>query len=248
MENKVLATVNGKEITEQDLNYMLEKLGPERAAQFNNAMGKVSLVYELVNQEVLLQNAVAEGFDQEEDFKNEMETIRVDLLKSYAIQKLIGDVEATAEDAKTYYDENQGEFQSGESVQASHILVASLAEALEAKERIKAGEDFGTVAGELSSCPSGQNGGDLGFFTKGQMVPEFEEAAFSLPQGEVSEPVETQFGYHLITVTAKEESRMIPFEEVAAHLVQNLTAVKRNEEYAKRCSEIRAKYDISIKE
>lgn len=90
-------------------------------------------------------------------------------------------------------------------VKASHILVKSEEEAKKLYEEIKAGKDFAQVAKEYSSCPSGRNGGDLGFFPKGVMVKPFEDAAFSLPVGELSQPVQTQFGWHLILVTDTEE-------------------------------------------
>ncbi len=83
-------------------------------------------------------------------------------------------------------------------VKASHLLVKTEEEAIKLKEEIAAGKDFAQAAAEVSLCPSGANGGDLGFFSKGQMVKEFEDAAFSMQVGEVSAPIKTQFGYHLI--------------------------------------------------
>lgn len=90
-------------------------------------------------------------------------------------------------------------------VKASHLLVKTEEEALKLKEEIAAGKDFAKVAQEVSLCPSGQNGGDLGYFTKGQMVKEFEDACFSMEVGEVSNPIKTQFGYHLIYLTDKKD-------------------------------------------
>ena len=90
-----------------------------------------------------------------------------------------------------------------DKVRASHILVDTEKEALELKDKIKSEEDFARYAAEFSNCPSGANGGDLGFFGKGMMVKPFEDAAFSIPVGVVSDPVETQFGWHLILVTEK---------------------------------------------
>ena len=90
-----------------------------------------------------------------------------------------------------------------EYVKASHLLVKTEDEALKIKEEITHGKDFAVAAKEVSLCPSGQNGGDLGYFTKGQMVKEFEDAAFSMEIGEVSNPIKTQFGYHLIYLTDK---------------------------------------------
>ncbi len=86
-------------------------------------------------------------------------------------------------------------------VRASHILVSSEQEAKDLKARIDQGEDFGQIAQQNSQCPSGQSGGDLGFFGKGMMVPEFEQAAFNASPNQCSDPVKTQFGYHLIKVT-----------------------------------------------
>ena len=90
-------------------------------------------------------------------------------------------------------------------VKASHILVKTEDEALKLKEEISNGKDFAQAAKEVSLCPSKQNGGDLGYFTKNQMVKEFEDAAFSMKIGEVSNPVKTQFGYHLIYLTDKKD-------------------------------------------
>lgn len=91
--------------------------------------------------------------------------------------------------------------QEATEVRASHILVDSQEEIEQIKQLIDSGEDFGATAKDTSRCPSGAEGGDLGYFGRGQMVKEFEEAAFSLPVGELSKPVETQFGWHLIKVT-----------------------------------------------
>lgn len=90
-------------------------------------------------------------------------------------------------------------------VKASHILVKTEDEASKLREEIIAGKDFAAVAAEFSKCPSGANGGDLGYFSKGQMVKEFEDAAFSMEIGEVSQPVKTDFGYHLLFLTDKKD-------------------------------------------
>lgn len=90
-------------------------------------------------------------------------------------------------------------------VKASHLLVKTEEEAIKLREEILAGKDFGAVAAEVSLCPSGANGGDLGFFSRGQMVKEFDEASFSMEIGDISEPIKTSFGYHLIYLTDKKD-------------------------------------------
>lgn len=91
------------------------------------------------------------------------------------------------------------------TVRASHILVKTEEEALKLKQETDNGKDFAQIAKEVSLCPSGRNGGDLGYFTKGQMVKPFEDAVFSMNVGDVSDPVQTQFGYHLILLTDKQD-------------------------------------------
>jgi len=106
----------------------------------------------------------------------------------------------TMSDAKNSIDANAKNYTQ---VRASHILVETKKQASGLKNRIEGGEDFAQMAKQFSKCPSGQRGGDLGYFGRGQMVPEFETAAFNLPKGEISEPVETDFGWHIIKVTDK---------------------------------------------
>ncbi|HTP67023.1 MAG TPA: peptidylprolyl isomerase [Geobacteraceae bacterium] len=155
------------------------------------------------------------------------ELIRRDLIISNLVDKEIASkVTVTDADVKKFYDDNIDKFKQGESIRASHILCgvdpkASDAEKKKAKEKaeallkeIKAGKDFAELAKNNSTCPSKAQGGDLGFFGKGQMVPAFENAAFALKPGEVSNVVETQFGYHIIKVTDKKEAGVAKFDDV----------------------------------
>lgn len=145
------------------------------------------------------------------------------------------------EDVKKFYDENPQQFERPEQVKASHILVKVEPEATadakaEAKKKaedvlkkVKAGEDFAALAKEHSDCPSSAQGGDLGLFGRGQMVKEFEDAAFAMKPGEVSGIVETQFGYHIIKVTDKQAAGKIPFDEVKEQLEDYLKQQKQQE-------------------
>lgn len=136
---------------------------------------------------------------------------------------LAGEVEVPEEELRAYYDDNAADYSREEQVQARHILLRTGERSAEearreleaARERIEGGEDFAAVAQEVSEDPgSAQRGGDLGFFGRGQMVPEFEEAAFAGAQGELLGPVESPFGLHLIQVTGRREAGQQPFEEV----------------------------------
>ena len=122
----------------------------------------------------------------------------------------------------------------------------SEARAQEILAEIESGMAFADAAAQYSSCPSSQQGGDLGMFSKGQMVPEFEEAAFKMAVGEVSEPVETQFGFHIIKVTDKQESGLLSFEEVRSNLLRNMMAEKQGAIYQNHIADLKSKYNVEV--
>jgi len=160
-----------------------------------------------------------------------------DLLKS----KVVKDIRVTEAETKKYYDEHTEQFKQAEQVKASHILIqvapdASDEKKAEAKqkitvvqEKLNKGEEFATVAQEFSEDPGKSNGGDLGFFQRGQMVKPFEDAAFALEAGKVSGVVETQFGYHIIKVNEKKPETTLGFSDVKDELEQHLQQQKIRE-------------------
>lgn len=246
MENKVLATINGREVTQEDLNLLIESLGPQRAGQFASEEGQQRLLEELVNQELFYAEAVEKEFDKEEAFQAELERMKVTMLKQYAMRRILNDIKADEEEVAEYYNKNKERFVKPESVRASHILVDNEEKAKEILAEINSGLAFDEAANKYSSCPSKQQGGDLGDFTKGRMVPEFENAAFSMNVGEVSEPVQTQFGYHIIKVTDKTPEGTSTLEEVKPQLTQQLVAMKQNKAYLDKSNELKAKFEVKI--
>jgi parvulin-like peptidyl-prolyl isomerase len=193
-------------------------------------------------------------FPSEEDFSKQLtqvgqspeqlgDTIRKMLQQQRWLESQVaGKTEVTDEEAKKFYQENQKEFQQPETVKASHILFRvnkddsddvvnkKLKAAKSAEERAKKGEDFSALAKELSEEPGAkESGGDLGFFPKDRMVPEFAEVAFSEKVGDISDPVRTQFGWHIIKVTDKKPAGTLPYEEVKGQLVTYLKSKKQEE-------------------
>jgi len=154
-------------------------------------------------------------------------------------------VNITEEDTKNYYSENQQQFETPQQLRASHILIkpdtsdpnlepasakaAAKARAQELLEQINAGADFAELAKANSDCPSSARGGDLGFFSRGRMVPAFEEAAFALEVGQVSDIVETQFGYHIIKVTDRKDASVTMFEQAKDDILKLLTQTRQAE-------------------
>ncbi|MBN2419061.1 MAG: peptidylprolyl isomerase [Deltaproteobacteria bacterium] len=191
------------------------------------------------------------------------EIIRDQINRGLTIQKFIKQnfVEKTVipdSEVKAFYDTNPDKFSKPESVRASHILIRVEPEAEEAlkkaarekiemaQKRIKAGEDFAAVAKEASQCPSSEKGGDLGFFTRGQMVKPFEDKAFSLEPGVVSDVVETRLGYHLIKVTEKQKAGLFSLDEVKEDLKQYLTELKIQKDISDYVKELREKAKVEI--
>lgn len=226
-----IATVNGQPITREDFYIALseaagkpvldqliaEMLLAQAAAQAGVSVSKeeVELEFEAVRQQVgpeFEALLVQYGMTADDLRKN----LQISLLVFKVSTK---DVVVTDEQIATYYDEHTAEFESPGMVKASHILVDTEAEAQAALDRIRAGADFGDVAAAVSMDPmTAPNGGDLGFFAAGEMVKEFEDAAFALRAGEISGIVKTDYGYHIIQVTDRVEPRRASLEEVSGKI------------------------------
>lgn len=219
----------------------------ERQQHFNTEEGKKQVLEQVIAFELIHKHALKEGMDKDEQYNVQVENAKKEILTQYAINKLLSDVEVSEADAVGFYFSNKEAFLEEESVSARHILVDNLAQAEEVVAKIKGGLDFGQAAMEYSTCPSKSRGGDLGQFQRGRMVPEFEEAAFKLEVGHVSEPVKTQFGYHIILVDSKSEAKEKPFEEVRPMIMNELVGRKQNEIYSNLVGELKKEYSVEYK-
>jgi peptidyl-prolyl cis-trans isomerase C len=187
MENKVLAIVNGKEITQNDLDIAISRFPGERQGYFRNEEGKKQLLDQMVSFELIYNYAKDNGIEQEQDYIERLEAAKKELLTQTAINKILSEVRLTDDEIKAYYDVNKELFKTEEAANARHILVNSLEEANEIRSKIVEGMNFEMAAMQYSTCPSKAQGGNLGQFTRGRMVQEFEEAAFELEVGALSD-------------------------------------------------------------
>ena len=243
MEKKILATVGEKEITNLDVENALKSLDPYQAMHFQTEEGKKQLLEDLVNQELFYMQAKEDQLHNDEDFKAEMKKIEENMLKQYAINKVLSNVTLTEEEKKAFFEANKSKFNKPESASAKHILVDSEELANDILNKINNNEmTFEAAASAHSTCPSKDQGGDLGTFGRGQMVPEFEEATFAMNVGDVSEPVKTQFGYHLIKLEAKNEPSIPAYEEIADKVEKTLMFQKQGEVYKNKLDEVKAKF------
>ena len=238
MNTKVLASVAGKPITEEDVARFIAALG-ERGSAYNNPEGHKLILEELIANQLFLADAKKSLLEYEDGFKQKLAQLKDRLLIDYAMEKLLGKITVSDADVKKYYEEHESEMQSGETVAASHILVADEAEANELLAKIQAGEvTFEEAAKAHSSCPSKEQGGSLGTFGRGQMVPEFDSACFEMAVGELRGPVKTQFGFHLIRLDAKNPAEKIPFEMVKEEIRRRLVAEKQQTTYRSRVGQL----------
>jgi len=246
MENQILASVNGKNITQQDVDMAMARFPQQNQEYFASEIGKEQFLEQLISFELLHKFAIDEHLEETEDFKSQLELLKKDLLIQAAVKKVLDVVTISDEEVKKYFEDNKEMFKGEASVRAKHILIDNEDKAKEIKEKINNGLSFEDAAREFSTCPSNSQGGDLGTFTRGKMVPEFEDAAFELEIGQISEPVKTQFGYHLIKVDEKLSEVMKSFDEVKDSLKLNLLGQKQNMEYIKLINDLKQEQKVEI--
>ncbi|MGI8386042.1 foldase protein PrsA [Robertmurraya sp. P23] len=176
-----------------------------------------------------------------------MDDVRDDIINYIKTEKLLEPrIEITDEELQTYFDENKDTFATAEQVQASHILVADEATANEVKSKLDAGEDFSELAKEYSTdTTTAESGGDLGYFSSGDMVAEFEEVAFALGVDEISAPVKTEYGYHIIKVVDHQEAKEANFEDSKEEITDTLMNDKMSTEYTVWLEELKEEYEIT---
>jgi peptidyl-prolyl cis-trans isomerase C len=222
-EDAVVARVDGVDIKQSDLDFAASEVGP-RLGNYRPEDRKRVLLQFVIENELMASAGAENNLDKADTFDERVKYhTRRALRDAYFDASITGAV--TDADAKKIYDEKIANMKPEQEVHARHILVESEEEAKEVKERLKKGEDFAALAKEKSKDTNAE-GGDLGFFTRGQMLKPFEDAAFALDIGELSDPVQTQFGWHIIKVEEKRDQELPSFEEVKEAILTQLVAQK----------------------
>ncbi|MEG1432655.1 MULTISPECIES: peptidylprolyl isomerase [Eubacterium] len=248
IEDKVLATVGDKEIRQSQLDMLVAQAPQDQQAQFNSKEGRRRLLEEMIAQELFYLEGKDEKVDESEAFLKELEEAKEKLLKSHMITQFMSQFTVDDPEVRAYYDEHPQEFIAPDSIRASHILLPAKQQAIDIIEEIKGGKVFEEAAKEYSICPSKEVGGDLSYFSRGKMVPGFETAAFALKVGEMSEePVQTEFGWHIIKVTDEKTGETIPFDAVKESLHRFLLGQKQNRQYLNKVDELKKEYPVDVK-
>jgi len=196
--NPVLAKVNGSEIRQSDVTLAEEELGPS-LAQMDAATKKENVLAFLIDMRIVAKAAEDKKIENGEDFKKRLAFTRNRLLMDSLLASE-GKAATTDEAMKKVYEDAAKQITGEQEVHARHILIETEDEAKAVAEELKKGADFAELAKKKSKDPGASDGGDLGFFTKDQMVPEFSNVAFALEPGKISDPVKSQFGWHIIKV------------------------------------------------
>src|SRR6201997_5313380 len=219
--NPVLAKVNGSEIRQSDVALAEEELGPS-LAQMDPATKKENVLAFLIDMKIVAKAAEAKKIEDRDDFKARLAFARNRLLMDNLLAAE-GKAATTDDAMKKVYDDASKQISSEQEVHARHILVETEDEAKAIKAELTKGADFAELAKKKSKDPGASDGGDLGFFTKDQMVPEFSNVAFSLEPGKISDPVKSQFGWHIIKVEEKRNRKAPDFEQVKAQIETYVT-------------------------
>ena len=217
----VLAKVNGSEIHASDVALAEEELGPS-LQQMDPSTRKDNVLSFLIDMKIVSKAAEDKKIENNDDFKKRLAFTRNRLLMDSLLASE-GKAATTDDAMKKVYEEASKQITGEQEVRARHILVETEDEAKAIKAELDKGADFAELAKKKSKDPGASDGGDLGFFTKEQMVPEFSAVAFTLEPGKISDPVKSQFGWHIIKVEEKRNRKAPDFEQVKAQIETYVT-------------------------
>jgi len=244
-DGKVVAQIGSEKITLEEIDGLVKTIPEQYQAMAREH--KDMFLDSVINQKLLYAEAARLNFDKNTDVQKQLEEIRKELvIKAYLKEEIEDKITVTDEDIKKYYEANKEKFKEPEKVKVSHILVDTEAEAKDILAKLQSGADFAALAKEKSKCPSKEKGGELGFISKGQTVPEFEQAVFVLQPGQLSGVVKTQFGYHIIKVTEKQPEKIMALDEVKDQLKQMLLADKQKARFESLLKDLKDKNKVVV--
>jgi len=248
-EGQVLAEVNGGSITTGDFNRELKNLPEYLKAMADTPEGRKEMLDTMVIRELILQQASKDGLDKSAEIEDKLKDLKKRLIvESFLKKKVETESQVTDADLQKFYEQNKEKFKTGEQIRASHILVKNEKDAKDILDKIKAGGNFEELAKKNSVDSSAAKGGDLGWFGKGSMVPVFEKAALALKEGQVSDVVKSDFGFHIIKLTGKRAAGLRPLEEVKDQIKGAIMPTKQQEVFQKIKEELKKTAKITVKE
>jgi len=251
--SEIVAVVNGKEISQQDINNFIITNMPGSHFNFLSEDEKESILEQMIDRKLFAEEAKRLHIENNLEFQIALEKAKDKLLVDYWMKEKAEEIVISEKEVKKYYENNLDKFYKDASVKVRHILVKTKAEANEIIDelmmnKVALKETFIKLAKERSTGPSAVNGGELDWFIQEQMVPEFSAAAFSLTVGTITtEPIYTQFGYHVIYLEDKNEKGIAPFVEVKQDIVKSLKVLQFKKELENISKKMRKTAKIIVK-
>lgn len=249
----VFATVNGEDVTDQDIAVLMRAM---QGAKFEDlpADAKQKIVEQAVERKLLTAEATKSGIEKDKEYLEQLKRLKSDLSLEMWMKKVYDGAKVDAKEVKDYYDKNADKFMQPATVKARHVLVKSEEEAKDVIKQLdglsgqKLTDKFIELATTKSTGPSGQGGGDLGWFAANQMVKPFADAAFALKKGEITKvPVQTQFGFHVILVEDTKASEKATFDTVKAQIESGLKMEKFRLQVQDKAKTLRKNAKVTIK-
>jgi peptidyl-prolyl cis-trans isomerase C len=246
-EGEILVSIGSTHITVDDFNERVASL-PERYREVVKRR-KAAYIQELINDTLLYQQALRMGLDRDEDVKKVLEEAKKKILIAKLLENEIESaIDTTEEEIASYYEDNRSRYTMPEIMRASHILVNSIDGARAILEELQRGVLFEEAARARSLDPTAQKGGDIGYFPKGQLMPEFEQACSRLSVGETSDVVRTSLGYHIIKLTDRRPPTERPIEDVREEISLRIRENKRRERFNDLLAQLKSSTEINVNE
>ncbi|MEI2469509.1 peptidylprolyl isomerase [Peribacillus frigoritolerans] len=260
--DKTIASIDGEKINEDELydalvaGYgadTLDLLITNKLVELEAEKAGIKIKNEEIQKEI---DVMVESYGDEKSLKEQLEAsgssmdaLKKDIVVYLQTKKLVEPrITVTDDEISTYFEDNKDTFAQAEQVEASHILVEDEKTAKKVAKELAAGGDFAKLAAEYSTdTETADNGGSLGYFGKGDMVEEFEDVAFDLDINKVSDPVKTEYGYHIIKVTGKKEAKKANLEDSKEVIKETLLSERLQEEYPVWLAEVKKDHDITNK-
>jgi len=248
----VVATVDGKKITQNDVERFVSKSIPGARYSLMNSKQKRKVIDQLVERELYIKVAKGEGIEKDPQFAVELKKVKENLILDIWMKNRLMDIDISDREIRKYYNEHDSKFYQSASASARHILVSTEREAKEIIKKLEYSSNqekrFIELAKKHSTGPSAKNGGNLGWFAKDQMVPEFSAATFALnPKNFTHVPVQTHFGYHIIYLTDKKPAGKMEFSKVRDKIANSLKLKKFQKGLKKLSKKLRKSANISVK-
>jgi peptidyl-prolyl cis-trans isomerase C len=245
--DKTLVTVADKPITIKDFKNKFSRLPKHYQAVAER--NKKDLLDDMIVESLFLEDAVRKGLDKDKEIKDILVEARKKIIIAKFVKTEVDDkVKVSEDEMKAFYEEHKDEFKAPEMWRASHILLASEGEAKDVVAELSKGKPFEDIARARSIDATSSRGGDVGYFRKGQVVPEFENTCLSLGVGQTSAIVHTQFGYHIIKLTDKKVEALEPYDAVRPEIENALRLKRRDELFGKLVVSLKEKYRVRVED